>query len=172
MNAIHTKIVHRHPHVFGDVKVDGVGKVLQNWEQLKADERQANGKAEAGLLDSVPVALPALVQAEEYQKRAARVGFDWPDISGVLDKVCEEVEEVRAAETAERPSEIGDLLFAVVNLARWCGVDAESVLREANARFKRRFAFIERSARDLGKKVAEFSSQELDDLWEAAKKKN
>jgi tetrapyrrole methylase family protein/MazG family protein len=170
LRGIHTKIVHRHPHVFGDVEVDGVGRVLQNWEKLKADERQAKGKSEASLLDSVPVALPALSLAEDYQKRAARVGFDWPDVQGVLDKVCEEAAEVRAAEESQRPAEIGDLLFAVVNLARWYHVDAESVLRETNVRFKRRFSFIEQAARARGMKVAELTPQEMDDLWEAAKK--
>lgn len=170
LRGINKKIVFRHPHVFGDVKVDGVGKVLENWEKLKADERQATGKVDAGLLDSVPVALPALIQAEEYQKRAARVGFDWPDVQGVLDKVCEEVEEVRAAAGSQQSAEIGDLLFAVVNLARWCEADAESVLREANTRFKRRFSSIEKAARARGMKVADLSLQEMDDLWEAAKK--
>jgi tetrapyrrole methylase family protein/MazG family protein len=170
LHGIHTKIVHRHPHVFGEVQVDGVSKVLQNWEKLKAEERQAKGKSEASLLDSVPVALPALNLAEEYQQRAARVGFDWPDVQGVLDKVCEEAGEVRTAEDSQRPAEIGDLLFAVVNLARWYHVDAESVLRETNARFKRRFSYIEQSARANGKKVADLSAQEMDDLWEAAKK--
>jgi tetrapyrrole methylase family protein/MazG family protein len=170
LHGIHTKIVHRHPHVFGDVKVDGVGGVLQNWEKLKAEERMNKGKSEASLLDSVPVALPALSLAEEYQKRAARVGFDWPDVQGVLDKVCEEAAEVRAAEQSEQPAEIGDLLFALVNLARWCHVDAESVLREANARFKQRFSSIENAAHARGKKVEELSPQEMDDLWEAAKK--
>ncbi len=171
LRGIHTKLVYRHPHVFGDVQVDGVGKVLENWEKLKANERQAKGNADAGLLGSVPTALPALVQAEEYQKRAARVGFDWPDVQGVLDKVCEEVEEVHSAEGSERLAEIGDLLFAVVNLARWCEADAESVLREANARFKKRFGFIEKTTRDRGMKVSELSLQELDNLWEAAKKR-
>jgi len=170
LHGIHTKIVHRHPHVFGDVEVDGVGKVLQNWEKLKAEERQAKGKSEAGLLDSVPVALPALSLAEEYQKRVARVGFDWPDVQGVLDKVCEEAAEVRSAEGSKRSAEIGDLLFAVVNLARWCEADAESVLRETNTRFKRRFSSIEQATRARGKKVAELTPQEMDDLWEAAKK--
>jgi tetrapyrrole methylase family protein/MazG family protein len=170
LRGIHAKIVHRHPHVFGDVQVDGVGRVLQNWEKIKAEERQANGKVEAGLLDSVPGALPALVQAQEYQKRAARVGFDWPDVQGVLDKVCEEAEEVRVAKSdKERSTELGDLLFAVVNLARWCDADAESVLRETNARFKRRFATIEQVARAEGRKVADLTLKEMDDLWEAAK---
>jgi tetrapyrrole methylase family protein / MazG family protein len=170
LQGIHTKIVRRHPHVFGNVEVDGVGKVLQNWEKLKAEERQAKGKIDAGLLDSVPVALPALSLAEAYQKRAARVGFDWPDVQGVLDKVYEEVEEVRAADESKKPAEIGDLLFAVVNLARWCHADAESVLRETSIRFKRRFSFIEQAARTRGVKVAELTLQEMDDLWEAAKK--
>jgi tetrapyrrole methylase family protein/MazG family protein len=170
LRGIHTKIVRRHPHVFGDVVVDSVGNVLQNWEKLKAEERLAKGKSEAGLLDSVPAALPALSLGEEYQKRAARVGFDWPNVQGVLDKVCEEADEVRTAEESKRPAEIGDLLFAVVNLARWYHVDAESVLRETNARFKQRFSFIEQAARDRGIKIAELSLQEMDDLWETAKK--
>jgi tetrapyrrole methylase family protein/MazG family protein len=170
LRGIHTKIVHRHPHVFGDVAVDGVGKVLQNWEKLKAKERQEKGNSTAGLLDSVPVALPALILAEEYQKRAARVGFDWPDVQGVINKICEEVEEVRSAEGRERAAEVGDLLFSVVNLARWCGIDAESVLRETNARFKQRFSHIEQAAGALGKQVADLTPQEMDDLWEAAKK--
>jgi tetrapyrrole methylase family protein/MazG family protein len=170
LRGIHTKIVYRHPHVFGEAQADSVGKVLENWEKLKAKERQAKGKAEAGLLDSVPAAMPALIQAEEYQKRAARVGFDWPDVQGVLDKVCEEVDEVRAAQGSQRMAEIGDLLFAVVNLARWCDADAESVLREANLRFKGRFFFIEKAARERGVKVSDLSLQEMDDLWEAAKK--
>lgn len=170
LHGIHSKIVYRHPHVFGDVVVDGVGKVLQNWEMLKAEERKVNGKAEASLLDSVPAALPALIQAQEYQERAARVGFDWSDVQGVLDKVCEEVEEVRSAEGNKRSSEIGDLLFAVVNMARWCEADAESLLREANTRFKRRFSFIEQSARTRGKQVTDLTLREMDELWEAAKR--
>ena len=118
--------------------------VLQNWERLKAQERSSNGKAEASLLDGISLALPALAQAEQYQKRAARVGFDWPDIQGVLDKLAEELGEVHAAtDGEERQAEIGDLLFAVVNLARWYKVEAESALREANARFRRRFSYIE-----------------------------
>jgi tetrapyrrole methylase family protein/MazG family protein len=169
LRGIHDKIVHRHPHVFGDVAVDGVGEVLRNWESLKAEERKANGKAEAGLLDSVPVALPALLLAQEYQRRAARVGFDWPDIQGVLDKVHEEVDEVRSAGKEQQAAEIGDLLFAVVNLARWCEADAESVLRETSARFRGRFSAIERTARTQGRKVSEMSLAEMDEIWEAAK---
>jgi len=170
LRGVHDKIVHRHPHVFGDVKVDGVRRVLQNWEKLKAEERQANGKAEAGLLDSVPLALPALVQASEYQKRAARVGFDWPDVQGVLEKVCEEVEEIRQAAEEQRAAELGDLLFAVVNLARWYKIDAESALREANLRFRRRFSYIEKTARQQGRALSAMSLEELETLWQAAKR--
>ncbi len=141
LRGIHTKIVRRHPHVFGDLKLNEQGEILANWERLKEAERQENGNREGSILDGVALALPALVQAQIYQKRAARVGFDWPDIQGVLDKMKEELEEVHAAEDeAHRSMEVGDLIFAVVNLARWYKVDAESALREANARFRKRFA--------------------------------
>ena len=125
IQGIHSKIVRRHPHVFGDVELEGVKGVLANWEKLKEKER-SDKKVEKGLLDGVPTALPALSQAQEYQDRAARVGFDWPEIEGVLDKVREEIEEIKNAETDfELASEIGDLFFALVNVARWKTVDAE-----------------------------------------------
>ncbi len=171
LEGIHKKIVHRHPHVFGDVDLKNVEGVLQNWERLKEAERNANGKGDTGLLDGVALALPALVQAEEYQKRAARVGFDWTEIQGVIDKVREELEEVFSATVGERrAAELGDLLFAVVNLARWHGVDAESALREANARFRGRFAQIEVSARLQGRSVSDLSLDEMEALWQAAKR--
>ena len=123
---IYDKIVRRHPHVFGDVKLDGVDGVLQNWEKLKEKERKGK-KEDKGILDGVPAALPALNQAQEYQDRAARVGFDWPEIEDVLDKVREEIEEVKTAENPEQvKAELGDLFFVLVNLSRWRGVDAES----------------------------------------------
>ncbi|HKG53645.1 MAG TPA: nucleoside triphosphate pyrophosphohydrolase, partial [Anaerolineales bacterium] len=113
IHGIHSKIVRRHPHVFGDLKLEGVDGVLTNWEKLKEKER-SDKKVEKGLLDGVPLALPALSQAQEYQDRAARVGFDWPEIEGVLDKVKEEIEEIKNAETDfELASEIGDLFFAL-----------------------------------------------------------
>jgi tetrapyrrole methylase family protein/MazG family protein len=172
LQGIHAKIVHRHPHVFGGVAVSGAGEVLLNWERLKADERTANGKADASLLDSLPPALPALVQAEEYQKRAARVGFDWPEIQGVMNKVAEEMGEVQAAaDDDQRAAELGDLLFAIVNLARWHSVDAESALREANARFLKRFKHIEDTARRQGRPLNEMTLKEMDELWEEAKGK-
>ncbi len=171
LRGIHTKIVHRHPHVFGEVQVDGVRGVLQNWEKLKADERKANGVDEIkGSLDGVPNVFPSLAQAQELQDRAARVGFDWKSVDGVWDKVAEEIQEVREArDFHEVESELGDLLFAVVNLARWEKVDAEAALRLSNARFRGRFAFIERSARSQGRGVAELTFEELNALWEEAK---
>jgi tetrapyrrole methylase family protein / MazG family protein len=170
LQGINTKLVYRHPHVFGDLKLKDVSGVLQNWERLKAAERQAKGQSEKGLLDGIPLALPALIQAQEYQKRAARVGFDWPDIHGVMDKVNEEIEEVRTSTTETRAAEIGDLLFAVVNLGRWYQVDVESALRDANLRFRARFAHIEKTARESSRSVSDLSAQEMDELWEEAKK--
>jgi tetrapyrrole methylase family protein / MazG family protein len=171
LSGIHTKIVRRHPHVFGDVEIEDERHLLQNWERLKAQERLENGKAEASLLDGISQALPALAQAEKYQKRAARVGFDWPDVSGVLDKLAEELREVQqAAQAEELVAEIGDLLFAVANLARWYKVEPESALREANARFRQRFAYIEQTARFQGRLVSDLSLDEMEALWQQAKK--
>ncbi len=171
LKGIHDKIVRRHPHVFGDLKVDGVSGVLKNWEKLKEAERADNGEPEKGLLDGVPLALPALTQAQEYQARAARVGFDWPEIGGVLEKIAEEIEEVRRASNREELSaELGDLLFALVNLARWKKVDAESALRETNVRFKRRFAHIEQTARKRNVKLSEMTLEEMESLWQEAKR--
>ena len=161
LKGIYDKIIRRHPHVFGDWKVDGVENVLQNWEKLKAAERselhKENGGLEKGLLDGVALALPALSQAEEIQRRAARVGFDWPDTRGVVDKINEECHELLNAEDmASRSDELGDLIFAVVNLARHYDIDAESALRETNTRFRKRFAHIEQAARSQGKRSMTF----------------
>jgi tetrapyrrole methylase family protein / MazG family protein len=170
IQGINRKIIHRHPHVFGDVQVKGVSGVLQNWEKLKAEERKENGNGEKGLLDSVPKILAALAQAQQYQDRAARVGFDWADIDPVKDKIFEELKEVEEAPDSESlASELGDLLFAVVNLTRWYKVDAESVLRETNQRFRRRFAYIEQKARQLGRNLNEMTLEEMDVFWEEAK---
>jgi tetrapyrrole methylase family protein/MazG family protein len=175
---IYDKIVRRHPHVFGDVKLDGVDGVLQNWEKLKEKERSelalsnAEGKKkDKGMLDGVPVALPALSQAQEFQERAARVGFDWPEIEGVLDKIREEIEEIKTAGNPEQvKGELGDLFFVLVNLARWRGVDAESALREANLKFKRRFAHVEKSAKDSGRNLSDMTLEEMDSYWNEAKR--
>ena len=170
IHGIHSKIVRRHPHVFGDLKLEGVDGVLANWEKLKEKER-SDKKVEKGLLDGVPLALPALSQAQEYQDRAARVGFDWPEIEGVLDKVKEEIEEIKNAETDfELASEIGDLFFALVNVARWKHVDAESALRGTNIKFKKRFAYVGQGAKRQGRNLSELSLEEMDVLWNEAKK--
>jgi tetrapyrrole methylase family protein/MazG family protein len=171
IKGIHDKIVRRHPHVFGDVEVDGVGNVLSNWEKIKAAERKANGEVTKGVLDGLPSALPALTQAHEYQDRAARVGFDWPEIEGVLEKIKEEIDEVRRTTSeVELAEELGDLFFALVNLARWKKIDAESALRATNIKFKKRFAHIEQSARLQGKHIQELSLDEMEAFWQEAKK--
>jgi tetrapyrrole methylase family protein / MazG family protein len=185
IQGIHSKLVRRHPHVFGDLELDGVQGVLANWEKLKEKERSEKGKSETlaphasagekeerGLLDGVPLALPALSQAQEYQDRAARVGFDWPEIDGVLDKVKEEIEEIKNAETDfELASEIGDLLFALVNVARWKHVDAESALRGTNMKFKKRFAYVEKGAKKQDRNLSALSLEEMESLWQEAKKR-
>jgi len=171
IKGIYEKIIRRHPHVFSDWQVDGVGNVLQNWEKLKAAERETNGETKKGLLDGVALALPALTQAQEIQGRAARIGFDWPTIQGVVDKICEECAEfVNAADDPARMAEIGDLLFALVNLARRCDIDAESALRETNQRFRQRFAHIEQTARQQRRSLSDLSLDEMEALWQAAKK--
>ena len=171
IKGIYDKIIRRHPHVFGDWQVDGVGNVLQNWEKLKAAERETNGETEKGLLDGVALALPALTQAQEIQGRAARVGFDWPNLQGVVDKICEECAEfVNAPDDPSRMAEIGDLLFALVNLARRCDIDAESALRETNLRFRRRFAHIEQSCPPARSRPLRPVLDEMEALWQAAKK--
>ncbi|HUG34668.1 MAG TPA: nucleoside triphosphate pyrophosphohydrolase [Anaerolineales bacterium] len=170
IQGIHSKIVRRHPHVFGDLKLEGVDGVLANWEKLKEQER-GEKKEGKGLLDGVPVALPALSQAQEYQDRAARVGFDWPEVEGMLDKIKEEIEEIKRAETDfELASEIGDLFFAIVNLARWKKVDAESVLRQTNVKFKKRFGYVEQGANRQGRNLSELTLEEMEVLWQEAKK--
>jgi tetrapyrrole methylase family protein/MazG family protein len=164
------KIRRRHPHVFGETKVSGVGDVLRNWEEIKAEERGQEGKQDRGLFGGVPLALPALEQAIDYQKRAARVGFDWPEIAGVRAKLDEEIGELDAAKNdEERESELGDVIFAAVNYARWLKVDPESAVREANARFRERFGRMEAAAKRIGKPLKGMSLEELDALWEQAK---
>lgn len=174
VQGIHRKIVYRHPHVFGEEVVDGTSGVLKNWENLKAAERKAKGKdtqKPKGIFDSLPKALPSLMQSQEYQERAAHVGFDWPNVEGVVEKFLEEWNEVQAAESEEeREKELGDLLFSVVNLVRWNKFDAESLLRKANQRFKQRFAHIEETARLQGRNLSDLSLDEMEALWQEAKR--
>ncbi|HEY3312076.1 MAG TPA: nucleoside triphosphate pyrophosphohydrolase [Anaerolineales bacterium] len=170
LQGINAKLIRRHPHVFGEVQVGGVGDVLSNWEKIKAGERKQQWNVEKGVLDGLPAALPALSQAQEFQDRAARVGFDWPEIEGVLEKIKEEIDEVRAAANPdELTDELGDLFFAIVNLARWKKIDAEAALRGASLKFKKRFKYVEKRAHALDRPMQEMSMQELDDLWNEAK---
>ncbi len=171
IDGVHTKIVNRHPHVFGDIELKEMESVLLNWERMKAEERVANGEGEKSILDGVAQALPALIQAEQYQQRVSRVGFDWKEIGGVIDKVNEELGEVyQAVDHASRAIEIGDLIFAVVNLARWYELDAESALREANARFRARFSQVEQIVRAQNRSISDLAEDELESLWLASKK--
>jgi tetrapyrrole methylase family protein/MazG family protein len=166
--GIDAKLKHRHPHVWGNRPVTDTAQVLQRWEELKREEK---GKGEEhSVLDGVPVALPAVQQADTYSRRAARVGFDWTDPDGVVDKVREEIAEVEAATTPEeQEAELGDLLFAVVNWARWLKVDPETALRQANARFARRFRGVERMAREQGLDMKTLTIDELEALWQNVK---
>lgn len=171
VHGITTKLISRHPHVFGDTELQDADAVIANWEHLKAGERKAKGE-ERGVLDGVSAALPALSQAETYTARAARVGFEWPNIEGVLGDVAEEIQEFKDAQTgAHRESEFGDILFALVNLARWLKIDPEAALRAANARFKQRFAYVEAGARQQGRELKDITLQEMDALWDESKKR-
>jgi tetrapyrrole methylase family protein/MazG family protein len=175
-----TKIVRRHPHVFGDVVAESAADVIRNWEQIKAGER-AERSAAAGESDgkdpSLPGAfaglsksLPALAYAQEMQERAASLGYDWPALEGVLDKVTEEAAELVAARNdAERREEFGDLLMVLVNLGRKLGIDTEAALRAASAKFAARFANVERQAAERDVELKTLSMDELDELWQTAK---
>jgi ATP diphosphatase len=164
VNAICDKMVRRHPHVFGDISAAS-HEVPDNWETIKAAERSDNNDNSA--LAGVALALPALLRAQKIQKRAARTGFDWPDQSGARDKIIEELDEVSEATTAEHVAEeIGDLLFAVVNLARFHQVDAENALKQANTKFERRFRDMELSAGDA---FVDLSLEQKEELWQQAK---
>jgi len=172
IEAIHRKITFRHPHVFSGQEVEGVSGVLHNWEKLKSQERKHNHVLQESILDSIPRDLPALALAQKYQERAARVGFDWPEIAPVLDKISEEIEELKNSEDKEtQQAEIGDLLFALVNLIRWYGLDAESALRKMTRRFYNRFRAIEKQASSQGRQMSDLSLEEMDAIWELAKSK-
>jgi len=171
IRGIHTKLIRRHPHVFSDMDLTDADAVIRNWERIKAAERDENDQAHKGLLDGIPTAMPALSVADNYQRRAARVGFDWPDINGVFLKLEEELGELRHADTPEdQAEEFGDLLFALVNLARWWEIDAESALRETNTKFRRRFARIEAVASAQGKALSDMTLEEMDSIWEQSKR--
>jgi tetrapyrrole methylase family protein/MazG family protein len=175
IDHINRKLLRRHPHVFADVVVNSVDDVTTNWEAIKKAEKAANGQKPASVsaLDGVPPALPALAQALTISKKAVKVGFEWPNIEGVVEKVIEEAHEIVAAtDPVHLESEIGDLLFSVVNLARWRGIDPEAALRSTNARFTRRFKGIEALAAAQGQSLAEMTIEEMDALWERVKAEN
>ncbi|NBA98481.1 nucleoside triphosphate pyrophosphohydrolase [Pseudomonas sp. R5(2019)] len=184
IDSITRKLIRRHPHVFPtgelyapqDTPRLSEEQVKQRWEELKAQERaqKASAPEQLSLLDDVPVALPALSRAAKLQKRAAQVGFDWPDALPVLDKVREELDEVLQAmadgDQAALTDEVGDLLFATVNLARHLKIEPEAALRGANGKFERRFRFIEQALRDLGRPIEDCTLEDLDALWGEAKR--
>ncbi len=173
---LNEKLVRRHPHVFGDVAASDAEGALDSWDDVKREERAAVGEAaggeEPGLLDSVPAGMPALMQCQKISKRAAKAGFEWETTADVWDKVAEERAEFEAEEPGSDAAaeEFGDLLFALVNVARREGIDAEEALRRANAKFRRRWSAVEHAAREAGRDVADLSTDELNGLWDEAKR--
>ena len=172
VQAVCDKMIRRHPHVFAEAEIKTAEAQTESWETIKAAERKS--KQSDRILADVPAALPALMRAQKLQKRAARVGFDWPDTRGVIAKIREELDEVEEAiasgDNAHTEAELGDLLFAVTNLARFVGADAESALRGTNAKFTRRFEYIEDALAAQGRAVKDASLDEMEALWNAAKK--
>ncbi len=173
LDAINRKLVRRHPHVFGKAQAETPEDVKQRWQEIKAEERSHGGRPQEGLLESVPRSLPALVEAAQISSRAAAVGFDWENADQVLLKLEEELAELAAArrDASHRrlEDEIGDLLFTLVNLARFLEVDPEQAMRRTNAKFRRRFAFVEERLRQSGRSFAQASLEEMEALWQQAK---
>lgn len=164
IQKISKKIIHRHPHVFGKVKVSGAKEVSAQWQRLKKEDK------EISILDGLPKSMPALVRCQALQHRAANVGFDWKEIDGILEKINEELEELREAKgQRQRVQEFGDVIFALANVARWLDVDLEEALRLANDRFYKRFSHMEEVCRKKGIPIHKLSLEELDALWEEAK---
>jgi ATP diphosphatase len=168
VDCIHSKLIERHPHVFTGMEMASAEEQSRRWEDMKAEQRQSEGAT--GALDGVALALPALIRAAKLQRRAARIGFDWPDVEPVYAKLDEELRELRVAPNAgEKEAELGDLLFACVNLARHLNVEPERALRGANQRFENRFRYIEQRLREQNRSTQDASLAELDALWEEAK---
>lgn len=167
VQSINAKLKHRHPHIFGSATAKDAEDVAHNWEALKRAEREAG----TSILAGVPKSMPALGYSHAIQRRAAQVGFDWKDVDGVIDKVAEEVRELKSApDQAAKFREFGDLVFTLVNFARRTGIDSESALREANRRFQRRFRCMEELSHERGLQLDKLSLDELDALWEEAKR--
>ncbi|MFC1752059.1 nucleoside triphosphate pyrophosphohydrolase [Thermoproteota archaeon] len=183
ISQVSEKMITRHPHVFADTKVDSIKDVLQNWERIKVTEKQKKEKAtQLSLLSDIPVHFPSLLQAHKIQKKVSRVGFDWPDVNGAVEKVHEEVkelEEVYQAQSAENKThssdkekleeELGDILFSLVNVARKMNIDPELALRKSNRKFIQRFQKLESHAKEQDKEIEQMSIDELDELWNIAK---
>jgi MazG family protein len=177
IERITSKMIRRHPHVFGDDNAQTAGEVLKNWEAIKEAELAQKGKrtAEGSMLDSVSRKLPAVMEAFQMTTKVSRVDFDWPDVASVLEKLDEEVEELKQAVSSEQSShldiagEVGDLLFVAVNVARLLGIDPESALKSSNRKFRRRFRYIEDRLRQQGRKPADSDHVEMDKYWDEAK---
>ena len=170
IDGVTRKLVRRHPHIFGDVQADDAGAALLSWEAMKKQEKPER----TSVLDGVPKGLPALMTAEKLQKKAARVGFDWKDIAPVWDKIAEEIGEVREAITEGNPAhimeELGDVFFSLVNLARFLQVDPEQALMQTNCKFMQRFSYVEERVKAEKRDWESFSLDELDRLWNEAKR--
>ena len=174
LDAINQKLIRRHPHVFGEASAASAGDVKRIWKNVKARELEDKGKTGNGLLDSVPRILPALVEAQQIASRAAAVGFDWEKPEQVIEKLHEELDEFeqarREAAVEEIENELGDMLFVLVNLARFVKVDPEQALRKTNAKFRTRFGYIERKLAEGGKSLEESTVAEMEELWQQAKR--
>jgi len=172
-DGVSDKLVRRHPHVFGEVKVSGTSEVLQNWDAIKKAEKQGKGDAPASIVAGIPKHLPALQKAHQIQKRAARAGFDWDNIDDVFDKLHEEIDEVKEAIARNHEEdirdELGDLLFSAVNVSRFLGYNPEELLNRNIKKFVRRFQAVEEKVHATGKGFKEFSLKELDVFWDEAK---
>ena len=173
LDAINEKLVRRHPHVFADGDAKTPDQVLTRWEQIKAGEKSERGEKPKGRLDSVPRALPALMEGLKISQKAAKAGFEWPDFEQVLEKLHEETAELaqaRASGSQEAiEGELGDILFTVVNIARWLNVDPEQALRKTNAKFRSRFAHVESALAGQGKSLEDSTLEEMEALWQQAK---
>lgn len=169
IDGITQKLIRRHPHVFGDETANTEGDVRKRWSEIKAEEKLEKGNPEAGLLDGVPRAFPALVEAQQITSRAAQVGFDWRNSAEVLAKLDEERAEFERAPDAEKEGELGDMLFVLVNLARFHKIDPEQALRRTNAKFRQRFGFVQSQLASRGKSPQESSIEEMETLWQEAK---
>lgn len=178
VEGVTEKLVLRHPHVFGEKELKTANDVLQNWDELKKEQRAASGKTEKpkdSILDDVPVHFPALLEGQKLTKKAAKVGFDWENTGQIFDKLTEETDELKSAIVENAPEnieeEIGDLLFVVLNLARKLDVDGETALKKTNRKFRRRFKFIESELKKDAKTLEKASLIEMDELWNKAKSK-